>query len=284
MAEAEFFKGLVERNPREIPLRFGDEVDVDAFQAFVSAATNLEHLEVAWKNHLAERTLRALVAAAGASPASRLTYIKLHDDRRPIETGGFDFVGLLVRLARRDPKRAVLTVSLGHNNRGESWWLTLQNKREQTLDLNDLMFPTVRAYETFLADVLDAAADDGVFQLDLYLCRMAKYLTYAGVKRIFETIGTKYHSLRQLSLKMTPQDNDYCRGEEDSDDSEDSEDRGTRKKECRTLPYEVVISAVADAIGNCPEIEEVDIELGRLTKEHESASKKLADAILNSKT
>ncbi|KAL9185879.1 hypothetical protein ACHAXT_003656 [Thalassiosira profunda] len=288
LTDAEFYRDLAKRNPREISIRFAknsvpDEY-VEPFQGFVSAATNLAELKVAWDNDCAERILRALIAAA-ANPASRLNHITLHDDKRPINAERFDFVGLLFRLARRDPSRHIQKIQLGHNNYGESWWFTLQNReREQILDLNELAFPNVRDYETFLADVLDSAAGDGVFYLDLYLSSIIKYLTYSGIKRMFETIGTKYRSLKRLSLKMTPQDNDYCGYEEVWEQKEYCEETGQYLRTDKPFPYEVVISAIADAIGNCPEIEEIDIELGTLTKEHEIASKQLADAITKSES
>mmetsp|Transcript_6610 Transcript_6610/g.13962 ORF Transcript_6610/g.13962 Transcript_6610/m.13962 type:complete len:319 (+) Transcript_6610:89-1045(+) len=278
MSCAEFYNELIQKNPREISLRFGKEFEgrspsnpvFGEFEQYIAEATNLRDLTVNWDNTCAREILKALLNGIARNKRCVLCEITVGDDTRPLSTiHKFDFVGLVSALGRRGT--TIRMFRWGHNNYGESWWLTLHNQHGQKFGIDELVFPDARAYEATLTNLLEQVAGDGVQDLQLYLCRFAKHLSFDGLKRIFTILSTKVTSLTSFALKLTPQDNEYCREVEIWQGSEQ-------------FPYTMIILALADMVKNCPELERIQVDLGSLSQDNKAASKKLADAITGSKS
>lgn len=283
---ADFYKELTERNPEEISLRFGKAYEgrhpsnpiFQEFEGYLSKATNLQYLQVAWDNTCAEVILKSLLSGIEKNKCAdlRLSEVEVWDDGRPLHAvSKFDFAGIVTALGRRKKENTIERFAWGHNNYGESWWLDLGSSRNQKFSMNQLSFPNAGAYETTLANLLDEMASDGVKEVRLYLCRMIKYMSFDGLERIFGILATKFTSLTSFSLRLTPQSNDYCSDEEVWGSSDDG---------CKEIPYGIVISALASMVSNCPDLEEIEIALGTLSHEHEEASKQMANAIVKSKS
>lgn len=279
MSCAEFYNELIQKNPREISLRFGKDFEgrspsnpvFGEFEQYIAEATNLQDLTVNWDNTCAREILKALLNGIARNKRCVLREITVGDDTRPLSTiDKFDFVGLVFALGARGETK-IRMFRWGHNNYGESWWLTLHNQYGQKMGIDELVFPDARTYEATLANLLEQVAGDGVQDLQLYLCRFQKYLSFDGLKRIFSILSTKVTSLTHFALKLTPQDNPYCRDVEIWQDS-------------KQFPYRMIILALAEMVNNCPELESIQVSLGRLSQDDEAASKKLADAITESKS